>query len=615
MNKSFISKRGIVAPVKTLDNEVARKIAAGEVIDRPNAVVRELLDNAIDAGSYSISVEIDGGGIERIRITDDGIGLSKEDLEHCATPHATSKITSEVDLLNLSTLGFRGEALASIASVSRLDITSRRITTDKKTVHAWHLHAEVGYEYNLEPVMFEKGTAVESRGLFENFPARRLFLKRASTEGNLCKQIFLEKTIPFPEIEFRLLMDGTSKIFLPSTKSKKERFAYAIGMEKVLPLFYELHAQENSSAPQWNITLVIGDSSITRADKKYMYIYVNNRKITEYSFIQAIEYGCEGYYPNALHPVCCLFVEINPALVDFNIHPAKKEARFKDSSAIHHAISSTVRSFFRSQAVSSLASPKYNSNNDEQDFYSKEKTFSPQNHREPKRFSYSSEGFYHKKPLLDQNETYSAGIHSPNTISNIKQDSYEYENKESNQEHSDFTYFGSYEGLFLLAEKDGLLYIIDQHAGHERILFNSFMEKIGNKQQLLIPLKIVTSSSDEDKYIDSISKSLDKAGFSISNKKPGLWEINSIGSMWQGTEKDLQTDLLEKRVEPQDLIRTIAAKTACRSAVKDGDTLDSNTATSLIKEIFALPDPHCPHGRPIWTIITKKELFERVKRT
>ena len=181
------------SPVRTLNAEVARKIAAGEVIDRPNAVVRELIDNAIDSGATQITVEITGGGIEKIRVIDDGCGLTKEDLQNCARPHATSKISTEVDLMNLSTLGFRGEALASIAAVARLSITSG----------GYKMRASITEDHIIESVAVTKGTIVQSEGLFENFPARRQFLKRPATEAVMCRNTFMEKAVSRPDITFR----------------------------------------------------------------------------------------------------------------------------------------------------------------------------------------------------------------------------------------------------------------------------------------------------------------------------------------------------------------------------------------------------------------------------
>ena len=302
-------------PVRQLSVDVARKIAAGEVIDRPAAIVRELLDNAVDSGANEISVEIAGGGIEKIRVSDNGSGMTREDLAACARPHATSKISDAEDLLNLTTLGFRGEALASIAAVSRLSIMSG----------TYKMRASITEDHIIEaipPVQNEHGTIVMSEGLFENFPARRQFLKRTSSETMLCRELFVEKALPRTDIAFRLTIDGTVRYDLPRDVSLSDRFTAALETKESPALFSELKA----SAADWSFRLVIGEPSVWRNDRKQLFVYVNGRRVQEYSLMQAIEYGCQGFFPNGTHPVAALFVEMNPALVDFNIHPAKRSA-------------------------------------------------------------------------------------------------------------------------------------------------------------------------------------------------------------------------------------------------------------------------------------------------
>ena len=312
-------------PIKTLNPEVARKIAAGEVIDRPNAIVRELMDNAIDSGATSITVEIAGGGIEKIRIIDNGCGMTKEDLQNCAHPHATSKISSETDLLNLSTLGFRGEALASIAAVARLSINSS----------GWKMRASITEDHILEETAEIKGTIVQAEGLFENFPARRQFLKRPATEGLMCKSTFIEKAMARPDISFRFINDGETKIDLPANQSLKERFLQANSYSEDKALFTELSSY-SSNKTDWNFNLVIGEPAVYRSNKKEIFIYANGRRIQEYSLVQAVEYGGQGYFPNGTYPVAAVFVNIDPHQIDFNIHPAKKEARFYDIGYVVH---------------------------------------------------------------------------------------------------------------------------------------------------------------------------------------------------------------------------------------------------------------------------------------
>ena len=265
-------------PVKALNAEVARKIAAGEVIDRPNAIVRELMDNAIDSGAQNITVEISGGGIEKIRIIDDGSGMTKDDLQNCARPHATSKISREEDLLKLSTLGFRGEALSSIAAVSRLSIISG----------GWKMRASITEDHIIEGASETKGTIVQSEGLFENFPARRQFLKRAATEALMCRNTFIEKSLCRTDIAFRFIQDGEIKIDLPKNQSLKERFVSASSYSEDTALFSEIKNQAShftDEKPDWEFTLVVGEPAVFRTSKKDIFIYVNGRRIQEYSLV------------------------------------------------------------------------------------------------------------------------------------------------------------------------------------------------------------------------------------------------------------------------------------------------------------------------------------------
>ncbi|MDE5899383.1 MAG: DNA mismatch repair endonuclease MutL, partial [Treponemataceae bacterium] len=205
-------------PVRRLNAEVARKIAAGEVIDRPSAIVRELMDNAIDSGADKITVEIAGGGIDKVRIVDNGCGMTREDLAECAHPHSTSKISEETDLLNLTTLGFRGEALSSIAAVCRLSITSG----------GHKMRASITEDHIIEQAAPLEGTIVQAEGLFENFPARRRFLKRPATETAQCRNTFIEKCLPFPQKSFRLIADGGVRLDLPAGQTLSERFVRAM---------------------------------------------------------------------------------------------------------------------------------------------------------------------------------------------------------------------------------------------------------------------------------------------------------------------------------------------------------------------------------------------------
>ena len=824
-------------PVRTLPPDVARKIAAGEVIDRPAAIVRELLDNAVDSGATRISVEIAGGGIEKIRVADNGTGMSRDDLASCARPHATSKITSADDLMRLSTLGFRGEALASIAACARLSVASG----------TYRMRASLTEDHLIEeipPVQNGQGTIVMSEGLFENFPARRVFLKRASSETMLCRELFVEKALPRPDIAFRLTVDGAVRSDLPAGVSLAERFTRALELKEAPSLFYELKAH----SADWKIRLVIGEPSVRRNDRKQLFIYVNGRRVSEYSLLQAIEYGSQGFFPNGTHPIGALFVEINPALVDFNIHPAKREVRFKDSADLHHGVSTTVRDFFRAygiqgarrdapddadaqqelayrdgvrtesapaahgrdcateakaaQSLAALAlgadggtkdeyggrsvhgkqSGRYGRNapavdeddsdiganskmfagvcradatsrtdayrvaDDTNDEYSDRSAYGEQSRRydrntharddggsgansrifaDNSRADAASDGNYSAAlasgfPAAFRNSgasfsprtapaaqasssaratdaapapravyeisERSAAVAEPAPLSSFgaspadaaprtsaRARFFDYERnpaprydirhtrrtpsdtaaadgsfvadiietartaavRESNAstqtprqadaafasnaidrpDADGFRFIGSVLGTFLIAEVGATLYFIDQHAAHERLLFDRLTSGENEAQELLIPYVIATESDDDERYLERIQGELAKIGFSARNAGGGRWEFTAIPARWTGTESDLAQMLLGERASADKVMYRIAAMTACKAAVKDGFVLDAATAADLAKQALALPDPHCPHGRPVWTTMTREQLFARVRRT
>lgn len=611
-------------PVRILPPEVARKIAAGEVIDRPNAIVRELMDNAIDSGADSITVEIYGGGIDKIRVIDNGSGMSREDMEIVATPHATSKISSEQDLLNLSTLGFRGEALSSIAAVSKLTIVSGE----------YKLETSVTEKNKITQVTPFNGTTVQSENLFQNFPARRMFLKRSTTEGKMCFNTFIEKALPFCNIEFRFYQDGELKLNLPKEDSIQKRFTAACDYGRQKDLFFtqKNHAQDNS----WSFELIIGEPGIYRNDRKEISIFVNNRKISEYSLMQAIEYGCMGYFPNGTHPVAALFVTIDSKLVDFNIHPAKKEVRFKDINELHHSVSNTTASFFKNSTIKSLK-PELDAS-----YY--ENTFSKELFQSPVS---QSDTDYTGESGLSRYERLNAPT-STNSFKSIEEKSYNsdlrsvfmnnskatyaqklaemaYQEDEKTEPQTDsipqnavnsdsIKYFGTTLGVFLLVENDNTLYLIDQHAAHERILYDSIMTTKAKSQKLLIPYHLESQSTADDEYLESVKDQLEEKGFILKNNGNGSWQITEVHERWTGTERDLQTLLLDQKIAPDKILTYIAASTACKAAVKDGYYLDPETAKELAVKALSLPDPHCPHGRPVWTAITKEKMFELVKR-
>ena len=642
-------------PVKALDPATARKIAAGEVIDRPAAVIRELLDNAIDAGASKVQVEISGGGIDRIRVTDNGCGMSREDLAICTDTHTTSKISTAEDLLSLHSLGFRGEALSSIKAVSDLEIISTQ-----SGPAAWKL--QLG---KLLPARLNAGTVVQVENIFENFPARKQFLKRAAAETALCRTIFLDKALPHYTTEMRFITDGTLRFLLPTAKSLRERCLAAFSFKEPEALFFEIEG----SGEYFSFHIVLGSTDVVRSDKRSIMVFVNGRRITEFGLTQAIDYGSEGYFPNGGHPVAFLFLTVEPSRVDFNIHPAKKEARFQDYNAIHHAVSSVVGSFYRQHTVARLLKEKYNpeltrpldfqrsgavpdigdgsgfvnnglghgvggntGNDDNQTNFS-QASLQPnaasysawgernrlyaealaQKHGVPADVAQSGYGSAFRQIASTAAVSYSAGGHiipPPAATSSAA-----YMQPPPDVPPTDFKLLGQVAGTFIAVEKNDSLYLIDQHAAHERIIFEQLRHNTGGVQELLIPYRIITSSKEDDTFIKKHQAMLCKAGFILSDEGAGVWQVTAVPARWTGTERDLIRDITGVRKNAEDILYQILASAACRAACKDHALLDPVTQQRIAAQAFELPEPICPHGRPIWIVLTREELFKRVKRT
>lgn len=634
------------APVKELPGDTAGKIAAGEVIDRPNAVVRELIDNSLDAGATEISLEIQEGGSKKIRICDNGAGMTREDLEICWKPHTTSKISRAEDLLNISTLGFRGEALSSICAVSTMKITSVRNNEENAaegngTSAAWNLETSFSWKnsgkensapmevinYKISPGRLEKGTIIEIRGLFDNFPARKAFLKKPGAETLLCRQTFQEKALAWPQVAFSLTTDNKLRYLYPGKQSLLERTLSVTEPVEPASFFKEI----SETGDGFCFKIILGTREVVRKDKKDMMIFVNGRRIFDYGLIQAMDYGAEGFFPNGSHPFAYLFLEINPKYVDFNIHPAKKEIRIRNKGEIHHEISSAVRDFYKNLTLSNLFPQKNGTEKESSpdsgtisiygksagnlpDFEtkadSKENIF-PEIRNEIEQGDNLRERI---SPTLEYSPATEMQFQNPKATDSMEISGANPGNLKT-ETGLDFRYIGQVFNLFLVAEYKGKLYLIDQHAAHERILYDQLLKTSGTCQELLIPYIIETETEKEDRYLENSEKELKAAGFDIAREGKGKWCINGVPVRWKGSVEDLKHDLLHKDPDSETLLKSILARTACRQAVKKGDPLDYETARGIVEKTFKLPHPFCPHGRPVWIEFSPEKLTELVSRT
>src|SRR6056297_157366 len=555
--------------IHLLRDSVAQKIAAGEVIDRPFSVVRELLDNAIDSGADSIDLYIEGGGIRRIRVLDNGSGMDREDLELCYKPHATSKISAVGDIYNLHTLGFRGEALASVAACAKLTITSAPVSAEPHT-----LEVRNGSPIRLELSRGTQGTVVDVSDLFYAMPGRRKFLKSPGAETSACTRTFIEKALPFPDISFRLFTDDQLKLYLPAADLQK-RIA-AAHPNQVDPRFLNLVEEE---AGRFKIKALLSSPAIHRRDRRNIQVYVNRRRIQEFSLVQAVHYAYEQLLPGGSFPVAFIFLEIDPELVDFNIHPAKREVRIKNLPEIHHQLVHTLKDHLNR---------KYIAPQEPQQTPDREMDFGP--------------------PAADK----------PFTMPLEKWKEFGKQHRESVAERpveiQEIEYVGQVFDLFLIVRRGESLYMIDQHAAHERIIYEQLTGGTVQSQNLLVPYTFEVEEDVEDLLRQRLDE-YRQIGIQLEQEKTGQWRITRVPARFIGLEEQLTEALQSQEASESAFKAQLFADLACKAAVKDGEVLDRYSAADLARQAFELSVPRCPHGRPIWFRISRNELFEIVGRT
>jgi DNA mismatch repair protein MutL len=490
--------------IHILRDEVSRKIAAGEVIDRPFSIVRELLDNAIDAGARAIDVHLEAGGLSRVRVVDDGAGMGRDDLEVCWQPHATSKIESEDDLLRVTSLGFRGEALSSIAVCSRLVVVSSQGTDEP----AHRLEVVGGQKRALEACQGRKGTIVDVSELFFNYPARKKFLRSVSAESGLCRGIFVDRAAAHPDIAFRLFTDNDLKLsLLPAGQRERTGQAWSQLVEPALL------AESHEEGEGFRVTVVAGDAEVRRRDRKLVQVFVNRRRVTEFSLMQAAEYGYAGYMPGGWHPVAFVFVEIDPGLIDFNIHPAKKEVRFRNLPDVHKAVVAAARMLVAPGAGGAAAASHpaaVSAAPAELAGFSIGRPGPASTWRPAREFSLPAR-FSPETPPAPADD----GIH----------------------------YLGQVFGVFLVFELPGRLLMIDQHAAHERIIFERLMARPPVLQELLFPLSFDVSE-DEEHRIGAAQEELADMGVRLRRAGSRAFEVTALSAELQPLAEERLVEML-----------------------------------------------------------------------
>jgi len=560
--------------IRILRDEVARKIAAGEVIDRPFSIVRELLDNALDAGARSVDVYLEQGGLARVRVVDDGAGMPAEDLELCWLAHATSKIETEDDLLTVSSLGFRGEALSSIALCSHLVITS--CTDDGAPARRLEVHG--GKLRSLEPSQGRRGTAVDVSELFFNYPARRKFLKSPSAESGLCRSILVDRAAAHPEVSFRLFADGQPRLSLPPA-SAVDRLAQCYEGQVDARLLSE-GVEEGEG---FSVRVVAGTPDLRRRDRKLLQCFVNRRRVSEFSLLQAAEYGFSGFVPGGWHPVAFVFVDTDPSLVDFNIHPAKKEVRFRNLPDVHRA---TVA------AVKKILEPRAPAGN------------------EPLQPRQGAAGVIAPWRAAGQPQGEAGAGAVPRPSFDLP---YAPDPAGKPEPAADgIRFLGQAFGVFLVFELPGRLLMLDQHAAHEKILFERLAARTPEMQDLLFPL-CFDVTDDEERRLAGLAAELDAVGIRLHRAGARAMEVTALAGDLKPLPEAVLVEII-RGVGGAQWRRDLLATAACRMAIKEGDRVDAVTARELCAQALRLEVPRCPHGRPIWHELDQKTLLRLVDR-
>jgi DNA mismatch repair protein MutL len=587
-------------------------IAAGEVIERPASVVKELLENSIDADATRITVQVEDGGRKRIAVIDNGCGMDAEDLPLAFEPHATSKVRSPDDLHAIRTMGFRGEALASIAAVSQLSITSR--TSD--SIQANRLVSDCGQKEPLRPVGGDIGAVVDVRNLFYKLPARQKFLRTANTEMTHITEHFTRIALSHLSLDLTLIHNTKELHRLPAGQSLTERVRILFGRDLVETLL-EIRKQEKGM----EITGLIGKPAAARTSSAYQYVFLNHRFIRDKFIQHAVRQAYQGLTEPNRYPVVFLFLQMPPELFDVNVHPTKAEVRFDNPNLVHSQVLSALRDKLLSTPLDvdgriPLPPP----------------AASDAESQRKQRIMQAVDDFFKTPPSSQKSFNFSL---SRPQLPVDRSPEYPRQRQEDFADRADFSVGSSLPaaGRFLQIHNSYLLLqieqgfeVIDQHALHERILFEKLCEKIRQgrltSQRLLIPA-VVQITPSQEQIIEQQTGLFEKLGIEIGSFGPGAVAVQSFPMLLDRADpaafvRDILDVLAsaENIQEPEKLLQDILERAACLAAVKAGQMLTDGEIAQLLTDRQKYPQAcRCPHGRPTVITFSLAELEKQFKRT
>ncbi len=612
--------------IRLLSETVASQVAAGEVVERPASVIKELVENSLDAGARKIDVVIRRGGISLVRVIDDGCGMDRDDALLSLERHATSKIRSAADLQAVATLGFRGEALPSIASVSRFRLTTR----ESGAIAGTEIIVNGGKIDVVRDGGEAPGTQVEVRSLFYNLPARRKFLRSENTESrNIEHQIHLQ-AIGHPEIGFSLMRDERILFQLPATATLGDRIRDLYGIE----LLQRLVEVNGAASPKIGISGFIGQAGLSRQTRSQQLVFVNGRAIESTLITGAVREGYHTALMKGQYPVTFLFVEIDPGAVDVNVHPAKREVRFRDPNGVREAVVRCIQQTleharaewqekFRAPvppgsaaAVSAKAAP---------DLSLRSEIIAPEaTHRELPHLG-TVAGI--ADPGRAPSEIVGQALRLLATPTDSATDAValQLQREVGKPAQQQFEIIGVLSKLYVLMENASGLVLVDQHAAHERVLFEELRRRMEQQgvptQKLLLPQTFDVPPRDAD-WIEHNLPVLQRMGIGIESFGPGTFKIDSLPSFLDVSDpaqfmRKVIDDLksVSNSASAMRLGEEMIAKTVCRHAVKANDPLRYPEVEKLIRDLLDCDLPYCcPHGRPTMIQISLAELEKKFGR-
>lgn len=643
--------------IEILDQQTIDKIAAGEVIERPSSVVKELVENAIDAKASAITVEIKEGGISFIRITDNGCGIEREQVPLAFLRHSTSKIRNVEDLLTVSSLGFRGEALSSIAAVAQVELITKTVSQFSGTRYV----IEGGKEKSSEEIGAPEGTTFLVRNLFYNTPARKKFLKTAQTEAGYIGDLLERLALSHPEISFKLIVNNQPKLHTSGNSNLKEVIYHIYGRDIAANLL-ELQGEN-----EWfSIQGFIGKPLISRGNRNFENYFINGRYIKSSLIAKSIEEGYKSFVMQHKYPFTVLHISINGSLLDVNVHPTKMELRFSNGEEIYQYLTQLIRDAInQNELVYQVSLEQEREEKARQAQEKKERMGSGRKAPEPfetKRLEAVKAAIRKDSPYepkyekaaatsrRDKSESQHAVVAEEITYGTLDSQSRQEPETAKQQDFLEelqgtgpseetreqprklleeasrpaHKIIGQLFDTYWLVEFDNQLYIIDQHAAHEKVLYERTLAGLKNKEftsQVIYPPILLTLNLQEESLLKKYMGYFQKLGYEIEHFGGKEYSVTAVPANLFGLNgQELVIEILDSLADfhgketPQMITEKIASM-SCKAAVKGNQNISRPEVEALIGELLTLENPyHCPHGRPTIISMTKYELEKKFKR-